>query len=66
MLTLVTQALNKRVQFVRSVVRDVSGFAPYERRCLELLRVGKDKRALKFLKRRVRRSVRCCVTHLLV
>ena len=32
---------------VRAVVREVVGFAPYERRVMELLKVGKDKRALK-------------------
>merc|ERR1712088_159088 len=34
-------------------VRDVVGFAPYERRAQELLRIGKEKRCLKFLKRRI-------------
>ena len=29
------------------------GFAPYEKRTIELLKVSKDKRALKFLKKRV-------------
>jgi Ribosomal protein L36e len=29
------------------VVREVAGWAPYERRVMELLKVGKDKRALK-------------------
>lgn len=29
------------------MVREVVGFAPYERRVMELLKVGKDKRALK-------------------
>jgi hypothetical protein len=32
---------------VRAIVREVVGFAPYERRVMELLKVGKDKRALK-------------------
>ncbi|XP_055357772.1 60S ribosomal protein L36-like [Paramacrobiotus metropolitanus] len=45
--------LNKHVKFVRDIVREVTGLAPYERRCIELLRVGRDKRALKFLKRRL-------------
>lgn len=48
------QALGKRVKFVRDIVREVAGFAPYERRAMELLKVGKDKRARKFTKRRVR------------
>mmetsp|Transcript_19748 Transcript_19748/g.33853 ORF Transcript_19748/g.33853 Transcript_19748/m.33853 type:complete len:97 (+) Transcript_19748:34-324(+) len=45
--------LGKRTAFVRSLVREVVGFAPYEKRILELLRIGKDKRALKFAKRRL-------------
>merc|ERR1711991_1307818 len=34
----------KRPKFVRSIVREVAGFAPYERRVMELLKVSKDKR----------------------
>lgn len=41
------------LQVVRELVREITGFAPYERRVLELLRISKDKRALKFLKKRV-------------
>lgn len=48
------QVGNKRVKFIRDLVREVVGFAPYEKRCMELLRIGKDKRALKFVKKRVR------------
>lgn len=51
-------------QLVREMVREVTGFAPYERRVLEMLRISKDKRALKFLKRRVGthiRSVEKCI-----
>lgn len=48
------QALGKRTKFVRDLVREVAGFAPYERRVVELLRIGADKRALKFSKKRVR------------
>lgn len=42
------------MKFIRDLVREVVGFAPYEKRCMELLRIGKDKRALKFVKKRVR------------
>jgi len=42
--------LNKRVAFVREVIGEVAGFSPYEKRCMELLKVGKEKRALKLLK----------------
>jgi len=42
--------LNKRVAFVREVIREVAGFSPYEKRTMELLKVGKEKRALKMLK----------------
>ncbi|XP_022105832.1 60S ribosomal protein L36-like isoform X1 [Acanthaster planci] len=43
----------KHVKFVRDLVREVCGFAPYEKRCMELLKVSKDKRALKFCKKRL-------------
>ncbi|KAI3959284.1 hypothetical protein MKW98_018874 [Papaver atlanticum] len=33
--------------FVRSLIREVAGFAPYEKRITEHLKFGKDKRALK-------------------
>lgn len=38
---------------MRDLIREVTGHAPYEKRAMELLKVSKDKRALKFLKRRV-------------
>lgn len=50
----IVQFLCKRVKFVRDVVREVVGLAPYERRIIELLKVQRDKRALKFAKKRVR------------
>lgn len=40
---------------IRELVRDVVGSAPYEKRLMELLKVGRDKRALKLAKRKVRR-----------
>jgi large subunit ribosomal protein L36e len=41
------------VHFVRNLIREVAGFAPYEKRITELLKVGKDKRALKVAKRKL-------------
>jgi len=46
-------ALGKRAAFVREVVREVSGYAPYERRLLELLRNGLEKRAMKLAKKKL-------------
>ena len=37
-------ATSKKVLFVRELVRDVMGLAPYEKRICEVLKVGKDKR----------------------
>merc|ERR1712138_162649 len=45
--------LGVKVSLARSVIRDVTGFAPYERRCMELMSQGFDKRALKFCKKRL-------------
>merc|ERR1711964_449257 len=45
-----------RVALVRDIVREVAGFAPYERRIIELLKIGSaatQKRALKFAKKRL-------------
>ncbi|KAM0690462.1 hypothetical protein Q7P36_009229 [Cladosporium allicinum] len=45
--------LSKRTAFVRDIVKEVSGLAPYERRVIELLRNSKDKRARKLAKKRL-------------
>lgn len=44
---------SERVKAIRTIVREVTGFAPYERRAMELIRNSKDKRARKFVKRRL-------------
>ncbi|KAF4575029.1 casein kinase 2 regulatory subunit [Pleurotus pulmonarius] len=44
---------SQKTQFVRSVIREVAGFSPYERRVMELLRNSKDKRARKLTKKRL-------------
>ena len=38
--------LSKKTKFMKETVREVMGFAPYERRALELLRVSKGLTAL--------------------
>lgn len=48
------QRAGKRIKFVREIVREVAGLAPYEKRLTELLKVGRDKRALKLAKKKVR------------
>mmetsp|Transcript_2809 Transcript_2809/g.4475 ORF Transcript_2809/g.4475 Transcript_2809/m.4475 type:complete len:109 (-) Transcript_2809:77-403(-) len=45
--------LGKRVKNIRELIRDVVGSAPYEKRLMELLKVGRDKRALKLAKRKL-------------
>ena len=45
---------------MRDLVREVCGQAPYEKRMLELLKVQRDKRALKFAKKRVSSSYSRC------
>merc|ERR1711879_736092 len=47
-------AATKHAKFVR----DIAGFSPYERRCQELLKIAKDKRALKFCKKRLGTHIR--------
>eukprot|EP00301_Raphidiophrys_heterophryoidea_P004979 c12124_g1_i1.p1 GENE.c12124_g1_i1~~c12124_g1_i1.p1 ORF type:complete len:100 (+),score=17.44 c12124_g1_i1:51-350(+) len=45
--------LSKHMKFVRSIVREVCGYAPYEKRCLELLKIGREKRCLKVLRKKL-------------
>jgi len=44
---------HKKLWAIRSVIADVVGTLPYERRAQEMLKVGREKRALKFVKRRL-------------
>ena len=53
-----SQRATKHNKFVREIVREIAGFAPYEKRVMELLRISKDKRALKFLKKRLGSHIR--------
>ena len=50
--------LTNRNKMIRDLVREVAGFSPYERRAMELLRISKDKRCLKFLKKRIGQHTR--------
>ena len=48
--------LGNRVAVIRDVIREISGYAPYERKIIKLLSMGEesaDKRALKFAKKRI-------------
>jgi len=53
--------LGDRVKLIRSVVREVTGYAPYEKRLMEILRGGGSnptKKAWKFAKARLGTHVR--------
>ncbi|XP_032613393.1 large ribosomal subunit protein eL36-like [Hylobates moloch] len=43
----------KHTKCVRGMIQEVCGFTPYERCTMELLKVSKDKQALKFIRKRV-------------
>jgi large subunit ribosomal protein L36e len=43
----------RRSKFVKEVCREVAGFAPYERRLIDLCRNNLDKRALRLAKRKL-------------
>lgn len=47
--------MGKRRAAAKSLIRELCGFAPYEKRIMELLRNSLDKRALRCAKRKVRR-----------
>ncbi|RUS27119.1 50S ribosomal protein L36e [Jimgerdemannia flammicorona] len=43
----------RRVKFVRDLIREVTGFAPYEKRIMELVKNSKDKHACKLAKKKL-------------
>tara|TARA_R110002050_G_scaffold109133_1_gene220164 strand:+ start:1479 stop:1670 length:192 start_codon:yes stop_codon:yes gene_type:complete len=45
--------MGKRTRVIKEVIREVAGYAAYEKRMMELLRNKLDKRALRYAKRRV-------------
>ena len=49
----VLQTTSKRVKFIRTIIKETMGFAPYEKRMMEVLKVGKEKRALRFARKRL-------------
>ena len=49
---------SKKVSFLRSLIREVARFAPYEKRITKLLKVGMDKHALKVARSKLGRQKR--------
>lgn len=45
--------VSKRTTFVRSLVNEITGLAPYERRIVELIRNSQEKRAKKLSKKKL-------------
>ena len=45
--------VNARKAVVRSVISEVVGFAPYEKRLIDLMKNNLDKRALRYAKKKV-------------
>ncbi|ELK04711.1 60S ribosomal protein L36 [Pteropus alecto] len=45
--------IQMHTKFVRDMIREVCGFASYKQHAVKLLKVSKDKQALKFIKKRM-------------
>src|SRR4029079_1422735 len=57
----VVQRLGERVRLIRGVIREVAGWAPYEKRIMEILKGGGNnptKRAWRFAKKRLGTHIR--------
>ncbi|CAH1755840.1 7001_t:CDS:2 [Entrophospora sp. SA101] len=50
--------ISNKTKFVKDLIREVVGYAPYEKRVMELLKNSKDKRARKLAKKRLGTFVR--------
>ncbi|KAI5180338.1 large subunit ribosomal protein L36e [Nematocida sp. AWRm80] len=44
---------SERYNLAKSIAKEISGFAPYEKRAMDLGRKGEDKKMKKFLKKRL-------------
>lgn len=44
---------NSKRELAKSIVKEISGFAPYELRAIEMLKRDEDKKCKKFLKKRL-------------
>ncbi|KAM7319508.1 hypothetical protein ACRRTK_021191 [Alexandromys fortis] len=52
------KVMKNHTKFVRDMILEVCGFIPYKQRAVELLKVSKDKRVLKFIKKWVGTRIR--------
>ena len=49
--------INKKRALVKNVISEVAGFAPYEKRLIDLMKNNLDKRALRLAKRKVKTNL---------
>lgn len=47
------RTVSDKKKFIAAVIHEVSGLSPYERHIIELLKLGKDRLALRFAKKRL-------------